>query len=402
MSEKFRNSIAAINQHMDRNVYRYEAISKRLLFLLGFILLALAVISGFQSSQSPSHYTLLEYHFSLVAAAVFFLSVFVLQMGGLDKISRIRIREGAFAYVMVFVLLFIISFEQYFGNRQFGGYDLSMLVDVGWRQYIGQEVYKDFICTLPAGFYLGAKYAFLAFGVAWNSLCIVNTIYTVGTLIWLYFLLKWVVKNKYLALFLSFLCEALSTMLVAHYWHSSITAVAASIYLLSAFIFLRTHGEKIIWNVSYVTSLFLLLLMKPNVAFPLIILATLSLLLTDWNLRIRTLFATLIAIISVYGFLKLNGIEYSTVLSSYFSVDDRGVPKLFFVGMDRVDQLGTFFLMVVLLVIAGVSLTRKYFSSGKKIDIGVLIVLSGFVSGLIGLGTDWELKLIDFPLLFMS
>src|SRR5579875_3771538 len=51
-------------------------------------------------------------------------------------------------------------FIVHFGNRQFGGYDYSVLIDTGWRLANGQHPYTDFICTLPPAFMLGAKYAF--------------------------------------------------------------------------------------------------------------------------------------------------------------------------------------------------------------------------------------------------
>ena len=56
------------------------------------------------------------------------------------------------------------------GNRQFGGYDLSLVVDLGWRQYLGQKPYYDFICTMPIGFVLAVGTAFRIGGPAWDSI----------------------------------------------------------------------------------------------------------------------------------------------------------------------------------------------------------------------------------------
>lgn len=67
---------------------------------------------------------------------------------------------GALATACGFLSVFII----YFGNRQFGGWDFSILIDSGWRQILGQRPYTDFISPNPPGFNLGIKYAFQLFG----------------------------------------------------------------------------------------------------------------------------------------------------------------------------------------------------------------------------------------------
>src|SRR5579875_947091 len=53
---------------------------------------------------------------------------------------------------------------------RFGGYDLSPLIDSGWRVYQGQVPNRDFICTFPPVLYLAIALAFRLFGVRWLAI----------------------------------------------------------------------------------------------------------------------------------------------------------------------------------------------------------------------------------------
>lgn len=65
------------------------------------------------------------------------------------------------------------------GMTHFGGFDHALLVDVGWRQYIGQKPYVDFVCTVPPWFALESKWAMQFWGPYWSSLVKVSVIQTV-------------------------------------------------------------------------------------------------------------------------------------------------------------------------------------------------------------------------------
>src|SRR5208283_5372101 len=67
------------------------------------------------------------------------------------------------------------------GMHQIGGYDHSILVDFGWRLYQGQIPYKDFPCTVPIAFPLGAKFAFQWFGVSWRSIIAMTALFSMAT-----------------------------------------------------------------------------------------------------------------------------------------------------------------------------------------------------------------------------
>ncbi len=71
--------------------------------------------------------------------------------------------------LLVFGGVIIVAFCFTTGNHQFGGYDLSSVIDLGWRQYLGQRPYRDFVCTVPIGYVLAVGAAFRIGGPLWNS-----------------------------------------------------------------------------------------------------------------------------------------------------------------------------------------------------------------------------------------
>src|SRR5579875_2133758 len=60
---------------------------------------------------------------------------------------------------------------------RFGGYDLSPLIDSGWRVYMGQVPNRDFICTFPPILYLAVALAFHVFGIHWLAITITGAIF---------------------------------------------------------------------------------------------------------------------------------------------------------------------------------------------------------------------------------
>jgi hypothetical protein len=57
---------------------------------------------------------------------------------------------GKKVFLLGFVLIFFASYLTIiFGYRQFGGYDLSPLIDLSWRFSRGETPGVDFINTFP-------------------------------------------------------------------------------------------------------------------------------------------------------------------------------------------------------------------------------------------------------------
>jgi hypothetical protein len=243
-----------------------------------------------------------------------FLTVYLLNP--FEQISYHWPRKTALAAGSALALL-IAGFVLYFGNRQFGAYDFSILIDTGWRLAQGQQPYRDFVCTLPPGFYLGLKYAFALFGVNWNAQLWASALFGVVTFAWLCALFSVMLHARMAALLLAFTIESSGMLTLDFWWYNNITALVAAVFLLSCLAYLAQPAAVWIQG-SYIASLALLSVMKPNVAGPLI---TGAAILTLIGTRRRTRFVllTLLAAGSAFAWLKLNGISVSGMFASYLA-----------------------------------------------------------------------------------
>ncbi len=124
-----------------------------------------------------------------------------------------------------------------FGNRQFGAYDFSILIDTGWRLVSGQKPYSDFVCTTPPGFYLGLKYAFAIFGVSWNAQLYATAILRVAAFFWMCRLFGLLVESRLAAFLLSFAIVSAAILTLDFWWYNNVTVIAATVFFLSSLAF---------------------------------------------------------------------------------------------------------------------------------------------------------------------
>src|SRR5204863_1847846 len=113
----------------------------------GFLALTLALIMAFRPFDPAERYGQM---FLLIAAGSALYNA-------ARRVPMVLGSRAAWAAVLCSAPLVCI-FMIHFGRLQFGGYDMSVLIDAGWRLYKGQRLYVDFLCTLPPAFCLGAKY----------------------------------------------------------------------------------------------------------------------------------------------------------------------------------------------------------------------------------------------------
>jgi len=126
-----------------------------------------------------------------------------------------------------------------FGNRHFGGYDLSVLVDVAWRYARGQRPYSDFICTLPPAFFVPPGLVFRVFGPSWDSLVALHALLTAAVTALTCALLERLAVPRWLALLLGVATQVISPALTAHWWHSVQAQQAGLVYVLAALLLVR-------------------------------------------------------------------------------------------------------------------------------------------------------------------
>lgn len=215
------------------------------------------------------------------------------------------------------------TFILHFGNRQFGGYDFSQMIDSGWRPATGQLPYRDYICTLPPGSYLGVKYAFQAFGLRWDSQLYALAIFSCAGFVWIYLLLARLLRSRLSAFLIAATIECVAALILDFWSFNAITVIAATIFFLSCVLYLD-RPTILRTQISYAASLALLGLMKPNVAGTLGIIGV-ALVFVAMRAKARVSVLTLIAIAMTIGFLVINGVSVPGLVNSYRAAAvDRG------------------------------------------------------------------------------
>jgi hypothetical protein len=208
-------------------------------------------------------------------------------------------------------------FLVHFGRWQFDGWDFGIAIDLGWRQILGQRPYVDFPATTPPGFHLGIKYAFELFGVNWDANLYFSAMFACATLLWMYWTMTLLKMGRLASLAVAFAIECAAMLTLCLWWFNDITMILAAVFLLSCLVYAqkpRTGAQ-----VSYLVSLTLFSLMKPNIAGPTIACGVALLFFaTDRKLRLAML--SLVATVAALAVLALNHVPVTAMLSSYLSV----------------------------------------------------------------------------------
>ena len=323
-----------------------------------------------------------------------------------------RASLSALVLLVVATSVYIVFTLQF----RFGGYDLSPLIDAGWRLLSGQRPNKDFICTFPPLLYLGAAAAFRVFGVRWMALSLASVGYTLGLTflgVRLLLLLRGLVGDaRVLGLSFAFAAlEFMPVLLVGHPWHSSWTEEAALYAILATFAVAisSARGEMVRRELLVHLGLaeFLLLLGKPNTALPTLVLCMLVLLLRPHRVR-NLLYPLAGGLFFSCAALYLVGsnllVTYRTYfhLSTRLGMGDSGFAELFSNPMvpGGLPDLATYlavFPSFVWILVKGLGALR----SREFRWVGVLALGSSVVT-ILGLGTNVEFHLVDVPCLVLG
>jgi len=212
-----------------------------------------------------------------------------------------------------------------FGNRHFGAVDESLAIDVGWRQFLGQIPHRDFICTLPVGFYMPPAWAFRALGVRWSSLVTLLALFAALMFVWHALLLRRLTDSAVTALSATAAINAMAIIVASYWWYNPITVASAVAYIASALALLRDRTDRFA-AVSYALSLCFVAAMKPNVGGPLIAAVTI-ILLTSKPHRLLVIAASCISFVVFVIVLALNHVSVTDMVGSYLSIAERGVPS---------------------------------------------------------------------------
>jgi len=201
---------------------------------------------------------------TILAEYVFAAGVSLLIIALLGKfnaiLSSLRLNRWVLD-VPVAVVLFVLIWM--LGMRHFGGYDHSEAVQAAWLQLRNLIPFRDFPLTLPPLFFLGARYAFLFFGVRWSSFVLWIAIFCVASFFLLARQFRALGFSPIVATSLALTAELGTTVVCSYWWYNPATSMAVAMVFTSTLVCL-SHPEKARNWFLLGTAFTLLLLSKPN------------------------------------------------------------------------------------------------------------------------------------------
>jgi hypothetical protein len=403
--------------------YRTLARSAVLAALAGAVLVFLSTVLFFLVPRIVHNLNPVEEVSDVFFGRVFQVRTWVLQWGlffstllfapAIRAASPFPLARRSFSVAALFVSsLFFVWFLFHFGNRQFGGWDFSILIDTGWRQILGQHPYTDFITPNPPGFNLGIYYAFRLFGVTWNAQIFATILFCLTTFFWIYWLLRRIAASLLVAFFLAFTIEGVTCLPLCFWWYNDVTSVLASVFLLSAIVYAQLDTQRgesgrqhAVWW-SYLLSLALLGLMKPNIAGLLILSSTVLLFFAVRSKR-RMLVATAAGVALCLTILLLHHIRLSDMIASYraVAIERGGLSRFGLGGYTRLQKL-LLLLWTTLFAAPLAALLPRLLAAwrqGRRRDFAFLLLfLPAFPITVYGMLTNGEIKDSETSLLVLS
>ena len=311
---------------------------------------------------------------------------------------RLRARSG---YLAVLIVMAAVGLSQYVGMRQFGGYDLSPLVDVLYRLDRGENPGVDFINTLPLTFLAYLKFLVGVFGPSWRTLIYGGSLAFGLCAGFVYFLSKpfmgWQLR------LLAVMVLAIPLIVTNHVWHNVLTSYLAIVFLVLCLRALNAETRSAPAIDCLMVGLFagLVFFSKQNVGLPLILMTAALCAYRHLFLQDRAARMTLIAMtvgVVVFGALLFVLFTPDITLMSYpfTAVRGRIVPDA---AMFRATMDNPPFLLIELAAIAIlISLIKDHRSLETRNPAFVLCF--GFAAvGLLAFVTNWDVKYNDLVLI---
>ena len=322
----------------------------------------------------------------------------------------------SFLGLLFLACLLIASANLHFLQFRFAGYDLSPLIDAGWRVRSGQVPNRDFICTFPPLLYLSVALAFRTLGTRWLAVTVTGALFSLAitlAALGITALLRPHLKDtktRWLALVYCGL-QMTPLLAVGFPWHSTWTQSAAIYALLATFALLQSNPNSTTtrpetWKplLHLALAQALLLLAKPNVAWPMLLTCDLALLLArKWQC---TLAATAAATALASLALAFAHTSLWTTFTLYSQLTSRFRPNHFFTGIfyDRDFAVGIqHWVVYVLLLPVVVWLLMQLLRPKAATPLPIrALAIGAALATWIGMGTNVEFRLVDAPCLLLG
>jgi hypothetical protein len=309
--------------------------------------------------------------------------------------------------VLIGICVFLSWFIVHFGRWQYGSWDYNLLVDTGWRQVLGQRPYVDFPTTTPPSFNLGIKLAYALFGVSWDAILYFTALFACATFLWAYWLMARLSMAWPAAIATSLAIQSAAMLAGCIWYFNCSTLVLAAIFFLCCLTYAQKPDTRGV-QFSYVISLALLFLTKPNIAGPLIVAGILLLMFVSGD-RKRVLGLTLAAAGVAIAVLLVNHISIPALLANYSAVArgriGSGYGRYGFRAMSPPFKLVAIFwialLSIPLLGLLSGARRRLFRQDKKALAIGLFCAMSLFVA-VYGLITNSDLPELECTVLIAA
>lgn len=307
----------------------------------------------------------------------------------------------------LFILVYIVAasaFSLYYGMEQFGGYDLSPVIDLQSRLARGEIPGVDFINTIPLTMVLILKIYGALFAASWVSLMWYNIIFSAlcAFIVVIYWPAAFQDGKKIATIIMMYL-----PMLVTnHIWHSTISQLLAIEYIILSLHFFMTYDIKFkyIRNIMLALCAGFFFYSKQNIGLPLIgvicaAVLCLALLTNEakrpilefvaWNIT-GVFAASMILIIVLH-------VDFPALIHTFTAVLSRAKIsqeqyKAITFDLFLTGSMGGFFLLSICTFP-----WRNYLGRPE-----LAIICSSLVLSILPLATDWDTKFNDAPLFLFS
>ena len=287
-----------------------------------------------------------------------------------------------------------------FGRWQFGGFDHSALIDIGWRLSQGQKPYVDFPCTFPVWWMCGIGLGFQVLGSSWLSVVLLQAAFAAITCIWMYWLLYGIWQDSLRAMMVAIALQSGINLVTSYWWYNTLTATAACLVHLSLVRLSRTPSHPYVL-MSCVLSLALLMGSKPNVALPIIV-ACIPLVWFATQSSVKAFLLPAMAGTLVVAVLSIAGISPFQVVNSYGTVAGRGLTLDTFVALMRdIDATQRAMAWLLLFACGAMALAMAMVHQAYKTLPGAIAIATS-AAGLIGFFTNGEHKLVDLSIILCA
>jgi hypothetical protein len=288
------------------------------------------------------------------------------------------------------VLTFSSLAAYYFVSSQFGGYDLSPLIDLSWRLSNGEVPGVDFINTMPIA--LIALLKLFSWGeLAWTDLTSANIAIAIATYLFL-ICLPATQKHPWQWHLSIAMVISLPIVYTNHLWHSSLSQFLAVMFFYATYEVIKNQKTTTLNYIFVFIASGALVLAKQNVALPALFASVLFFLLNPKSTRILVVIVAG-ALIGLTLTTLLLGSSLDNFIYSYQAILGRGKPDW---------AMYNAFLHIIshwLLAPLAFLCFRLLYLSSKEILISERLYIYLFVLiSLLPILTDWDTKINNLTL----